>query len=320
MAEPPCTDWVADHRTFRRDEYWRDLPGFSDVDAETFHTHTFQMRNSVTSVGKLMALLGDRVGADFYKDLTDGLRYAPMAIRLSPYLLSLIDWDHPAEDPIRRQFLPLGTTVRSDHPELHLDSLHEQEDSPVPGLTHRYPDRALFLTLDTCPVYCRFCTRSYAVGLDTEEVEKLSLSVNQSRWEMVFDYVRGTPQLEDIVISGGDTYNLRPEHIRLIGNTLLDIDHVRRMRFASKGPAVLPQKILTDDAWRDALVDVVSRGRSMHKEVVLHTHFNHPNEMTGVTSFQISVLCRWTSIAASIPFRIELTELKNNFFFYLKKK
>ena len=116
LAEPPCTDWVADHRTFRRDEYWRDLPGFSDVDAETFHTHTFQMRNSVTSVGKLMALLGDRVGADFYKDLTDGLRYAPMAIRLSPYLLSLIDWDHPAEDPIRRQFLPLGTTVRSDHP------------------------------------------------------------------------------------------------------------------------------------------------------------------------------------------------------------
>ena len=290
LAEPPCTDWVADHRTFRRDEYWRDLPGFSDVDAETFHTHTFQMRNSVTSVGKLMALLGDRVGADFYKDLTDGLRYAPMAIRLSPYLLSLIDWDHPAEDPIRRQFLPLGTTVRSDHPELHLDSLHEQEDSPVPGLTHRYPDRALFLTLDTCPVYCRFCTRSYAVGLDTEEVEKLSLSVNQSRWEMVFDYVRGTPQLEDIVISGGDTYNLRPEHIRLIGNTLLDIDHVRRMRFASKGPAVLPQKILTDDAWRDALVDVVSRGRSMHKEVVLHTHFNHPNEMTGVTQDAMNLL------------------------------
>ncbi len=290
LADPPCMEAGADHRTFRRDEFWRGLPGFSDVDSDTFHTHTFQTRNSVTSVGKLMALLGDRVNGAFYRDLTDGLRQSPMSVRLTPYLLSLIDWDHPVEDPLRRQFLPLGSATLPDHPELHLDSLHEQEDSPVPGLTHRYPDRALFLTLDTCPVYCRFCTRSYAVGQDTEEVEKLHLSVNRERWEAVFDYVRGTPQLEDIVISGGDTYNLRPDHIRLIGDTLLDIDHVRRMRFATKGPAVLPQKILTDDAWRNALVDVVARGRTMHKEVVLHTHFNHPNEMTGVTQDAMNLL------------------------------
>jgi len=290
LADPPCTNEVADHRTFRRDEYWRALPGFADVDAETFHTHTFQTRNSITSVGKLMALLGERVDPGFYRDLADGLRHAPMAIRLSPYLLSLIDWEDPYNDPIRRQFLPLGSGARRDHPELHLDSLHEQEDSPVPGLTHRYHDRALFLTLDTCPVYCRFCTRSYAVGLDTEEVEKLHLNVNLERWKAVFDYVSGTPHLEDIVISGGDTYQLRPEHVRFIGDTLLDIDHVRRMRFATKGPAVMPQKILTDDAWREALVGVVSRGRSMHKEVVLHTHFNHPNEMTGVTQDAMNLL------------------------------
>ena len=80
---------------------------------------------------------------------------------------------------------------------------------PVPGLTHRYVDKALFLALDTCPVYCRFCTRSYAVGIDTEEVSKFQLKVNVERWQQAFDYIRSRPELEDIVISGGDAYQLR---------------------------------------------------------------------------------------------------------------
>ena len=119
--------------------------------------------------------------------------------------------------------------------------------------------------------------------MDTEEVEKVHLAVNRERWDRAFEYIRVTPQLEDIVISGGDTYNLRPEQLTYIGESLLEIDHVRRMRFASKGPAVMPQKLLTDDAWTDALVSVVNQGRAMNKEVVLHAHFNHPNEITGVT-------------------------------------
>lgn len=289
-TEPPCAGEMVDHTVFRCDPFWQQVPGFTDVSEETFASHTFQIRNTVTSIGKLMALLGERVDASFYEDVTEGLRVAPMAVRLSPYLLGLIDWDDPYSDPIRRQFLPLASTTQPDHPELQFDSLNEQADSPVPGLTHRYPDRALFLTLDTCPVYCRYCTRSYAVGLDTEEVEKVHVGANRERWERVFTYVRETPQLEDLVISGGDTYNLRAEHIRLIGNTLLDVPHVRRMRFASRGPAALPQKILTDDGWTDALVAVVTRGREMNKEVVLHTHFNHPNEMTGATQDAMNLL------------------------------
>ncbi|HCK11750.1 MAG: lysine 2,3-aminomutase [Gemmatimonadetes bacterium] len=280
---PQCAEPPEAHRVFRRDEFWRAIPGYAEVDAETFNSHTFQMRNSVTSVAKLMAVLKNHVDSSFFKDLTDGLSRASMSMRLSPYLVSLIDWDNRYDDPIRKQFLPLGSSILPDHPELHFDSLHEQADAAVPGLTHRYPDRALFLTLDTCPVYCRFCTRSYAVGLDTEEVEKVHLAVNRERWDRAFEYIRVTPQLEDIVISGGDTYNLRPEQLTYIGESLLEIDHVRRMRFASKGPAVMPQKLLTDDAWTDALVSVVNQGRAMNKEVVLHAHFNHPNEITGVT-------------------------------------
>ena len=289
-SEPPCTEAPEDHRSFRHDTFWQAIPGYADVDAETFHSHTYQMRNSVTSVGKLMAVLGDRVDSSFYQDLTQGLTHAPMSVRLSPYLVSLIDWDHPEQDPIRKQFLPLGSSTLPDHPELHLDSLYEQADAAVPGLTHRYPDRALFLTLDTCPVYCRFCTRSYAVGLDTDEVEKISINVNRERWDRAFEYMRVTPDLEDIVISGGDTYNLKPEHITYIGNSLLEIDHVRRMRFATKGPAVMPQKILTDDAWREALLGVADRGREIGKEVSLHTHFNHPNEITQVTADAMDLL------------------------------
>ncbi|MCZ6635358.1 MAG: KamA family radical SAM protein [bacterium] len=288
--KPPVDPAALKHRDLRQDEFWRSLPAFQKVDSKTFHSHTFQMRNSITSVGKLMRTLEDRVPQDFYQDLNQGLHQAPMSIRLTPYLLSLIDWENPYEDPIRRQFLPLGSQQLPDHPELHLDSLNEQGDAPVPGLTHRYPDRALFLALDTCPVYCRFCTRSYAVGLDTDEVEKVHLSVNQDRWEQVFAYIESRPELEDIVVSGGDVYQLRPDHLRLLGDRLLDIDHIRRFRFATKGPAVMPQRILTDVEWVDAVAAVVDRGRTLHKEVVIHTHFNHPTEITEVTRQAMNVL------------------------------
>ncbi|MCA9564668.1 MAG: KamA family radical SAM protein, partial [Myxococcales bacterium] len=198
-------------------------------------------------------------------------------------LMSLIDWTNPYGDPLRTQFVPVGSSVLPDHPELYLDSLSEQADAPVPGLTHRYPDKALFLTLDTCPVYCRYCTRSYAVGTNTEQVEKVGLRVNRERWETAFAYIRSRPELEDIVISGGDSYQLRPEQIEEIGMTLLDIPQVRRLRYATKGPAIMPQKILTHTEWLDALTRVAERGRSMGKSVVIHTHFSHPNEITWIS-------------------------------------
>jgi lysine 2,3-aminomutase len=153
----------------------------------------------------------------------------------------------------------------------------------VPGLTHRYPDKALFLPQDSCPVYCRFCTRSYAVGSDTAGVEKLKLVANLTRWEKAFVYIESRPELEDIVISGGDSYNLKAEHIALIGERLLKMPNIRRIRYATKGLCVMPQKILTDHAWVDALTRVVELGRRLHKDVVVHTHFNHPNEITAIT-------------------------------------
>jgi len=273
-----------------RGPFWQRIPAYANVTEEQFLDHNWQAKNSITSPAKLLAAVQELVPAAFIEDAEQGFKHSPMSVRVSPYMLSLIDWTTPYEDPLRIQFIPMGSKLKADHPKLDLDSLHEQADAPVPGLTHRYQDKALFLALDTCPVYCRFCTRSYAVGVDTEEVEKVSLKVSSERWARAFEYIASRPELEDIVISGGDAYQLRAQQIEEIGDALLAIPNVRRMRFATKGPAVMPQKLLTDHAWTDALTRVVEKGRKLHKEVVLHTHFNHPNEITGITEAAMNKL------------------------------
>ena len=284
VARKPVVDpSTLAYKDLKRGAFWQRIPAYAAVTEEQFLDHNWQAKNSITSPAKLLAAVQDVVPAAFIADAELGFKHSPMSVRVSPYLLSLIDWTNPYEDPLRIQFIPMGSKLKADHPKLDLDSLHEQADAPVPGLTHRYQDKALFLALDTCPVYCRFCTRSYAVGVDTEEVEKVSLKVSSERWTRAFEYIASRPELEDIVISGGDAYQLRAQQIEEIGDALLAIPNVRRMRFATKGPAVMPQKILTDHAWADALTRVVEKGRKLHKEVVLHTHFNHPNEITGIT-------------------------------------
>ena len=281
--KPPVDPATLSHKQLRDAPDWRRIPAYADVTEEQFLDHRWQAKKSITRPDKLLDTLRGLVSDEFIRDATEGFNRAPMSLRVSPYLLSLIDWDDPYRDPLRTQFIPVASRLLPDHPKLGLDSLHERADAPVPGLTHRYPDKALFLPLDTCPVYCRFCTRSYAVGVDTEEVEKTHFRVDEERWRRAFEYIAQRPELEDIVVSGGDAYNLRPEQIGLILNTLLEMPNIRRIRVATKGPAVMPQKILTDHEWVDAVTRGVELGRKLHKEVVLHTHFNHPNEITGIT-------------------------------------
>jgi lysine 2,3-aminomutase len=288
--KPPVDPATLVHKQLRSGPFWHAIPAYAEVSEAEFLDHRWQAKNSITNIPKLLAALQGLVSDEFIRDAQRGFERAPMSVRVSPYLLSLIDWKHPYEDPLRLQFVPVLSRLLPDHPKLDLDSLHERADMPVPGLTHRYVDKALFLPLDTCPVYCRFCTRSYAVGIDTEEVSKFQLKVNAERWQQAFDYIESRPELEDIVISGGDAYQLRPEQITLIGETLLGMDNIRRMRYATKGLAVMPQKVLTDDAWTDALTRIVELGRKLHKEVVIHTHFNHPAEITEITKAALDKL------------------------------
>jgi len=286
-----CFEQVSSSRyAFRSDEFWRSLDRWKDIDAELFLNHLWQEKNAITSVTALGELIKNRISTAFLKDLEEGHQLAPMSIRLTPYILSLINWDNPFFDPLRRQFLPLASEIEVDHPMVKLDPMGEQDDSPAPGLTHRYPDRVLFLATNVCPVYCRYCTRSYAVGLDTEVVTKQKISAPGERWEPAFRYIAANPSVEDVVISGGDAYRLKARHITEIGERLLDVPHVRRMRFATKGLAVLPMKIQSDHDWTDAISRLSDRARKMGKSIAIHTHFNHPNEITAITAKALGML------------------------------
>ncbi len=271
------------HRELKKGEFWKKIPAYVNVPEEKFNNHHWQLRNSITSVKKLLSTVRDLIDEDFLKDAQEGFSQAPMAVRVTPYVLSLIDWENPYDDPLRRQYIPVLSRLKKDHPELHLDTLNERGDSPVLGLTHRYPDKVLLLALDHCPVYCRYCTRSYAVGFNTENVEKMKLGQSEERLKKIFDYLEKHPAVEDVVISGGDASMLKPGRLKWIGETLLQIPHIRRIRYATKGPAIIPQKILSDHEWYDALKAVNEMGRRLHKEVCVHTHFSHPNEITDIS-------------------------------------
>ena len=288
--KPPAPPETLAHRDVRRGEFWRAIPKYRDIDEATFLDHIWQGQNSIKSPEELLETVKDLVEPSFFDDVRDGFHRAPMAVRVSPYLIASIDWTDPYRDPIRTQFIPLASRLLPDHPRLTLDSLHELEDSPVPGVTHRYFDKALFLPLNVCPVYCRFCTRSYAIGADTDTVDKVPLAKTPKQWHDAFEYFASRPELEDIVISGGDAYQLAAKSIATIGEALLAIPHIRRMRFATKGPAVMPMKILTDTPWLDAISAIVEKGLKLNKEVVIHTHFNNPNEISWITEKAMNLL------------------------------
>src|SRR5262249_50433685 len=157
----------------------------------------------------------------------------------NPYVMSLINWSDPLADPVRRQFLPMESELEDDHPCLVVDSLEEKEHSPVPSLVHRYPDKVLFLVTSVCTVYCQYCTRSYAVGCDAALIKKENVT-RAKNWDAALDYIRKNRPIEDVVVSGGDLSRLRAPAVRQLGNALLDIEHIRRIRFATKAVSVQP--------------------------------------------------------------------------------
>ncbi|PQE04088.1 L-lysine 23-aminomutase protein [Rutstroemia sp. NJR-2017a BVV2] len=205
------------YHDINRPAYWQSVPRWKDVSHYEFCTQKFQVRFTIPTIEKLEQFLDEvlppvipeypgfeGVGTReaFIKDVKQGIEEAPMMIRLTPHVLSIINWKDPIADPIRRQFIPMKSSMLPDHPKLELDSLHEHDDSPVDGLVHRYPTKALFLATTVCPLYCRFCTRSWSVGPDTKTVSKNSIKPSRGRWEQVFQYIERTPKLADIVISG----------------------------------------------------------------------------------------------------------------------
>jgi lysine 2,3-aminomutase len=288
--EAQSTTAIPAHRTFDQDDVWRSLPGFSKIDATTFLDWKWQSQHSVRDVAGLAAVLGNRAPTGFLDDVSSGLTVSPMRMRVTPHTLSLIDWDDPLGDPIRRQFIPVESERETEHPAAGFDALAEQEHAPVPGLVHRYPDRVLFVSLDRCPVYCRYCTRSYAIGDDTEAVSKRRFGARNLRWPAAFAYIAAHPAIEDVVVSGGDAAMLRAEELTRIVDALLAIPSIRRIRLATKGLAVMPMKLLTDHEWTGAIIAANLACRRRGVELAMHTHIAHPRELTGITERAAGVL------------------------------
>jgi len=184
-----------------------------------------------------------------------------LRMAITPYYLSLIDPNDP-NDPIRKQSVPTAAELHQAKADL-LDPLHEDEDSPAPGLTHRYPDRVLFLITDMCSMYCRHCTRRRFAG--QHDCESTA-----DRIDKCIEYIAKTPQVRDVLLSGGDALMVNDKMLESIIQRLRAIPHVEIIRIGSRTPVVCPQRI-TDD-----LVNMLKK----YHPIWLNTHFNHPNECT----------------------------------------
>ncbi len=220
----------------------------------------WQIAHSVRSIDDFERLLDITLPPKLKKELEETVQKFPLSV--TPYYLSLIDTDDLENDPIYKQALPSPLELVMSKADM-ADPLHEDRDSPAPGITHRYPDRVLFLVSGLCSMYCRHCTRKRRVG-DKDMIP--------SKEEMLagINYIRKTPQVRDVLLSGGDPFMLSDERLDWILGELRTIDHLEVIRIGTRMPVVLPYRI-TDD-----LVNMLKK----HHPLWLNTHFNHPREVT----------------------------------------
>ncbi|WP_196593543.1 lysine 2,3-aminomutase [Pectinatus sottacetonis] len=197
---------------------------------------------------------------------TKGVQNCLKSLRMAitPYYASLIDADDP-ECPIRKQAVPSAKELSHSVYDLD-DPLSEDTDSPVPGITHRYPDRVLFLVTNQCSMYCRHCTRRRYAGT-TDEPRSIKETL------AAIEYIREHEEIRDVLISGGDPFVLNDEYLENILQRLRKIDHVEVIRFGTRTPVVMPQRI-TDD-----LCNMLKK----YHPIWINTHFNHPKEITPET-------------------------------------
>jgi lysine 2,3-aminomutase len=217
----------------------------------------WQMRNRITSVAQLQSII--RLNADEAAGINACLRRFRMAV--TPYYASLMDPTN-RHCPIRKQAVPNPMELRETEGDMQ-DPLHEDADAPVPGVTHRYPDRVLFLVTDQCAMYCRHCTRRRTAGTHDRPLPR-------ARIERALGYIAGNQRVRDVVVSGGDPLTLSDDQLEFILQRLRAIKHVEIIRLGTRTPVVLPQRIT------DNLCQMLQK----YHPIYLNTHFNHPREVT----------------------------------------
>ncbi len=295
VGAPPAPQPYSYRRSALHEPDWRRFPGWAQVSGEEWRSAQWQRAHCVKNVGQLQAVLGDLVGAAFYEDLAaDVGGQATMSMLLPPQMLNtMTSGTEPSgagsltepmyADPVRRYMLPVASDRRTDwtsHPYASRDSLHEQEMWAVEGLTHRYPTKVLAELLSTCPQYCGHCTRMDLVGNSTPTVDKLRfVGKPDTRLADMLDYLRRTPGVRDVVVSGGDVANLPWPRLEAFVAALLDIDNVRDIRLASKALMGLPQHWLQDDV-RAGMGRLASTARARGVGLAIHTHVNAAQSVT----------------------------------------
>ncbi len=236
---------------------WRSIDLFKDVTKEDWNDWHWQLKNGIRDIETLEKVIA----------LTDQERehlracLQKFTMEITPYYAALMDRKDP-DCPVRMQSVPRLAELHDDPSDLS-DPLHEDVDSPVPGLTHRYPDRVLLLVTNICSMNCRHCTRRRFVG-DTD------LDMPEDNISKAIEYIRKTKTVRDVLISGGDPLVLGDEQLESVISRLRAIDHVEIIRIGTRTPVVMPQRIT------DSLVNMLKK----YHPIYVNTHFNHSKEIT----------------------------------------
>ncbi len=231
-------------------------PVFNDVPEEKWNDWRWQLSHRLNSVDEIEKVI--HLTASERKALSSpGL----FRVDITPYFISLIDPNDP-NDPVRRQVIPTADEI-TPFTGMMEDSLAEDRHSPVPGLVHRYPDRVLMLVTTQCASYCRYCTRSRIVG-------DPGANFSRTEFEAQIEYLKKTPQVRDVLLSGGDPLTIAPKQLEEILTRLREIPHIEIIRIGSRVPVFMPMRVTTE------LTDMLQKFHPLW----LNIHVNHPNEIT----------------------------------------
>jgi lysine 2,3-aminomutase len=263
---------------------WTRLPGYRSVTTEQWESAQWQRAHTVKNLKELKSAFGELLPDDLAADIRrDMFERATMSMLIPPQMLNTMDERDLRADPVRRYMAPAFSERESDwpsHPYASRDSLHEADMWAVEGLTHRYPTKVLAELLSTCPQYCGHCTRMDLVGNSTPTIAKYRFEIKQpDRHQLMLDYLRKTPSVRDVVVSGGDVGNIPIQRLEEFVSALLDIEYIRDIRLATKALMGLPQHFLQPEV-QAGLERLGTKARRRGVSLAVHTHVNHANSLT----------------------------------------
>jgi lysine 2,3-aminomutase len=273
---------------------WTRLPGYAGVTREEWESAQWQRAHTVKNLSEFKRALGDHLDGALLADIErDQQERATMSMLIPPQMINTMDENDLRGDPVRTYMAPSYSDRHPEwtsHPMAARDSLHEADMWAVEGLTHRYPTKVLAEMISTCPQYCGHCTRMDLVGNDTAQILKYKFEAKQQeRWEAMLAYLRSTPSVRDVVVSGGDVANIPVKRLEEFVFGLLDIPNIRDIRLATKGLMGLPQHFLQDEVLQ-GYERMAKRARERDVDIAIHTHINAAKQVTPLVARAVQAL------------------------------